>query len=118
MLFITHRDALKNVQQESRNQLKDALFPICNNQIKCFSPSIYKILCRYGGPYMIPDYGSSELPQAFCRVAAVHGAIYVLRCPSKSLLLSPSGKRCEGVKLETGQVIETLYSTFMGFTFM
>ena len=53
---------------------------------------------------MIPDYGSSELPQAFCRVAAVHGAIYVLRCPFKSLLLSPDGKNCEGVKLETGQV--------------
>ena len=53
---------------------------------------------------MVPDYGPAEVPQAFCRVAAVHGAIYVLRCPLKSVLLSKDGHLCTGVRLQTGQV--------------
>lgn len=41
-------------------------------------------LGRYGtdaGPFLTPMYGCGELPQAFCRIAAVHGAVQVLRCP-------------------------------------
>lgn len=40
-------------------------------------------LGRYGidaGPFLVPMHGFGELPQAFCRTAAVHGAVQVLRC--------------------------------------
>lgn len=30
---------------------------------------------RYGGAFMAADYGTGELPQAFCRVAAVAGTV-------------------------------------------
>ena len=60
---------------------------------------------------MVPDYGPAEVPQAFCRVAAVHGAIYVLRCPLKSVLLSEDGQLCTGVRLQTGQVGSAPQST-------
>lgn len=37
-------------------------------------------LGRYGSTaFLFPLYGSGELPQAFCRSAAVHGATYLLR---------------------------------------
>jgi len=51
---------------------------------------------RYGpgtGAFLVPLYGMGEIPQAFCRVAAVGGAVYVLRCPVTEILLAgrPSG---------------------------
>ena len=37
-------------------------------------------LGRYGGTaFLVPMYGSGEIPQAFCRSAAVYGATYLLR---------------------------------------
>ena len=39
-----------------------------------------------------------------CRVAAVHGAVYVLRQPIHSLLLDPETRQCKGVQTNTGQV--------------
>lgn len=38
-------------------------------------------------PYIIPMYGTSELPQAFCRLAAVYGATYMLGHCAKKLIL-------------------------------
>ena len=52
-------------------------------------------------------YGASELAQAFCRVAAVHGAVYALRQNVAELLLDPSAQQCTGVRLSTGQVGST-----------
>ncbi|KAF8700452.1 hypothetical protein HU200_034392 [Digitaria exilis] len=39
------------------------------------------------GAFMYPMYGHGELPQAFCRCAAVKGALYVLRMPVSALLM-------------------------------
>jgi RAB protein geranylgeranyltransferase component A len=39
------------------------------------------------GALIYPIYGQGELPQAFCRRAAVKGCIYVLRMPITALLL-------------------------------
>ncbi|CAN6926731.1 unnamed protein product [Brassica oleracea] len=52
------------------------------------------------GALMYPIYGLGELPQAFCRRAAVKGCIYVLRMPVTSLLLDKAS-----VKLASGQEI-------------
>jgi len=43
------------------------------------------------GALLAPLYGSSELPQAFCRAAAVAGATHVLRRAARALLLDASG---------------------------
>ena len=66
--------------------------------------SFTTVLCRYDGPFMIPDYGLAQFPQAFCRVAAVQGAIYVLRCQIHSLRYSQDEEICTGVRLCSGQV--------------
>ena len=39
-----------------------------------------------------------------CRVAAVKGAVYVLRQPIHSLLLDPETKQCKGIQTGSGQV--------------
>uniref|UniRef100_A0A453EQ99 Rab proteins geranylgeranyltransferase component n=1 Tax=Aegilops tauschii subsp. strangulata TaxID=200361 RepID=A0A453EQ99_AEGTS len=39
------------------------------------------------GAFIYPMYGHGELPQAFCRFAAVKGALYVLRMPVTALLV-------------------------------
>ncbi|KAF3532355.1 hypothetical protein DY000_02043761 [Brassica cretica] len=52
------------------------------------------------GALMYPIYGQGELPQAFCRRAAVKGCIYVLRMPVTSLLLDKAS-----VRLASGQEI-------------
>ena len=55
------------------------------------------------GALLVPLYGAGELPQAFCRVAAVAGALYVLRRPLAAVLLR--GGRCVGVRTRGGQVL-------------
>ena len=52
--------------------------------------SIQKILSslgRYGkSPFLCTKYGNSELPQAFCRLCAVYGGVYMLRVEIESVL--------------------------------
>ncbi|KAJ9540849.1 hypothetical protein OSB04_027355 [Centaurea solstitialis] len=55
------------------------------------------------GALIYPIYGQGELPQAFCRRAAVKGCLYVLRMPVVSLLLNKDGGTYRGVKLVSGQ---------------
>ncbi|KAM0941561.1 putative GDP dissociation inhibitor, FAD/NAD(P)-binding domain superfamily [Dioscorea sansibarensis] len=57
------------------------------------------------GAFIYPMYGQGELPQAFCRCAAVKGALYVLRMPVVSLLMDEENKLCKGVRLTSGQEI-------------
>ncbi|KAI3914730.1 hypothetical protein MKW98_001966 [Papaver atlanticum] len=57
------------------------------------------------GAMIYPVYGQGELPQAFCRCAAVKGALYVLRLPVIALLLSKENGDCKGVRLASGQEI-------------
>ena len=60
---------------------------------------------RHGSAFMAADYGAGELPQAFCRAAAVAGATYVLRAGVQALLLDKQRQKCCGVRLNNGQVI-------------
>ncbi|KAL0817653.1 hypothetical protein Bca101_074097 [Brassica carinata] len=64
------------------------------------------------GALIYPIYGQGELPQAFCRRAAVKGCIYVLRMPITALLLDKASESIvvetggyKGVRLATGQEI-------------
>lgn len=71
-------------------------------------------LGRYGAPgaFLVPLYGSPELAQAFCRSAAVAGALYVLRRDVAALLLAPYDTRegraraaVTGVRTRAGQTL-------------
>ncbi|XP_020090668.1 rab escort protein 1 isoform X2 [Ananas comosus] len=57
------------------------------------------------GAFLYPMYGHGELPQAFCRCAAVKGALYVLRMPVVSLLIDREKSEYVGVRLASGQDI-------------
>nr|XP_010927462.1 rab escort protein 1 [Elaeis guineensis] len=55
--------------------------------------------------FIYPIYGHGELPQAFCRCAAVKGALYVLRMPVVALLIDKESRQYKGVRLASGQDI-------------
>ncbi|KAM3733801.1 hypothetical protein ACB098_11G165300 [Castanea mollissima] len=55
------------------------------------------------GAFMYPLYGHGELPQAFCRRAAVKGCIHVLRMPVIAVLMDKSTGHYKGVRLSSGQ---------------
>ncbi|XP_074286820.1 rab escort protein 1 [Silene latifolia] len=57
------------------------------------------------GAMLYPMYGQGELPQAFCRRAAVKGSIYVLRMPVAALLTDKDTGLYKGVRLASGQDI-------------
>ncbi|KAF5738092.1 rab proteins geranylgeranyltransferase component A [Tripterygium wilfordii] len=57
------------------------------------------------GALIYPIYGQGELPQAFCRRAAVKGSIYVLRMPVISLHLDRDNGCFKGIRLASGQDI-------------
>ncbi|CAH8356596.1 unnamed protein product [Eruca vesicaria subsp. sativa] len=57
------------------------------------------------GALIYPIYGQGEIPQGFCRRAAVKGCIYVLRMPITALLLDKETGGYKGVRLATGQEI-------------
>ena len=56
---------------------------------------------RFGqsvGALLTPVYGNAEFPQAFCRVAAVAGATYVLRLPVRGVLFGEGEGEAQGVE--------------------
>ncbi|GLT26901.1 hypothetical protein SLA2020_019400 [Shorea laevis] len=57
------------------------------------------------GAMIYPIYGQGELPQAFCRRAAVKGCLYVLRMPVAALLAEKDSGCYKGVRLASGQDI-------------
>ena len=63
-------------------------------------------LGRFGPTaFLSPLYGCSELPQAFCRMCAVWGGVYVLRNGVSRLLLKEGGTAVEGVVDDAGRAI-------------
>ncbi|AQK89347.1 rab escort protein 1 [Zea mays] len=76
------------------------------------------------GTFIYPMYGHGELPQAFCRCAAVKGAIYVLRMPVVALLMDEEKKHFVGARLVSGQdilcqqlIIDPSYKTILDVPF-
>uniref|UniRef100_A0ACD5YF46 Uncharacterized protein n=1 Tax=Avena sativa TaxID=4498 RepID=A0ACD5YF46_AVESA len=57
------------------------------------------------GAFIYPMHGHGELPQAFCRFAAVKGALYVLRMPVIALLMDKEKQHYIGTRLASGQDI-------------
>ena len=62
---------------------------------------------RYGlGAFLYPIYALGELPQAFARLCAVHGGVFILRFPPLALVTDAGERRVKGVVTQAGQVIE------------
>jgi Rab proteins geranylgeranyltransferase component A len=64
---------------------------------------------RYGidtGPFLTPLYGCGELPQAFCRSAAVSGAVQILRCQVDDLMFGEEEEQGDSGALLTCTGIE------------
>ncbi|KAL5726537.1 hypothetical protein ACHQM5_009575 [Ranunculus cassubicifolius] len=57
------------------------------------------------GALIYPVYGQGELPQAFCRAAAVKGALYVLRMPVTEVLVDKESRQYKGLRLSSGQEV-------------
>jgi len=53
-------------------------------------------------PYIYPEYGLGELPQAFARMSALYGGTYMLRAKIQEIVFE-NGK-VAGVKFESGEV--------------
>jgi hypothetical protein len=63
---------------------------------------------QYGTtPFLYPLYGTSELSQAFCRVCAVHGGVYVLGRGLREIAVRESDGRCVGVVCTEGQTLRS-----------
>jgi hypothetical protein len=57
----------------------DGMRPLSAFEGKARAAAYASAVSRFvGGAFLMPLYGSGELPQALCRVAAVHGAVYAL----------------------------------------
>jgi RAB protein geranylgeranyltransferase component A len=63
-------------------------------------------LGRFGSTaFLVPVYGSGELPQAFCRSAAVYGATYLLRRAPLCILTTTESSESEQQKTVQGIVL-------------
>ncbi|KAK7367199.1 hypothetical protein VNO80_09208 [Phaseolus coccineus] len=95
--------AMLNYDQDSNEVCKDLLKT--KDGINClaqYSSSVGRFP-NAPGALLYPIYGEGELPQAFCRRAAVKGCIYVLRMPVVSLLMDKVTGLYKGVRLASGQ---------------
>lgn len=64
-----------------------------------------KAMGRFGkGAYLCPLYGgASEIAQAFCRVCAVYGGVYILSQPLDKYVINEETSRVEGIITKEGQ---------------
>eukprot|EP00177_Eucheuma_denticulatum_P002718 GFKZ01004888.1.p1 GENE.GFKZ01004888.1~~GFKZ01004888.1.p1 ORF type:complete len:515 (+),score=83.65 GFKZ01004888.1:164-1708(+) len=74
------------------------------NSIRIFQQSLFRF--QTPTPYLYPDYGTGELPQAFCRLCAVHGGVYVLGRGINAVVASEDGGK-NAVVTTVGEVVET-----------
>lgn len=99
--FIGHSLAL----HRDDNYLSQPALPTVQ-RIQLYHGSLF----RYEGlnsPYLYPRYGLGELPQAFARLSAVYGGIYMLHKPDVEVIYDGSGV-ATGVKSE-GQVAKAKF---------
>eukprot|EP01104_Vermistella_antarctica_P011370 TRINITY_DN3163_c1_g1_i1.p1 TRINITY_DN3163_c1_g1~~TRINITY_DN3163_c1_g1_i1.p1 ORF type:complete len:377 (-),score=143.63 TRINITY_DN3163_c1_g1_i1:32-1069(-) len=62
---------------------------------------------RFGDtPFLVSLYGCSEISQAFSRLCAVKGGVYILRRGIESLTIDEDTKTCTGVVCDAGQALK------------
>ncbi|XP_031386069.1 rab escort protein 1 isoform X2 [Punica granatum] len=90
-------DASSKVSQE------DLESPFAEFLAKIKLPPKIKSFPNSPGALIYPSYGQGELPQAFCRRAAVKRCLYVLRMPVVALLIDEENGQYRGIRLASGQ---------------
>ena len=67
-------------------------------------------LGRYGTTaFLLPLFGACEINQAFCRLCAVHGGVYILREETHAVVIESLGHgahECRGVLLKGGRFVK------------
>ncbi|XP_031269319.1 rab escort protein 1 isoform X1 [Pistacia vera] len=103
--MILYAIAMADYDQENTEGSKDVLKTKDGiNRLALYNSSVGRFQNALGA-LIYPIYGQGELPQAFCRRAAVKGCIYVLRMPVISLLKDEDSGSYKGVRLASGQDI-------------
>ncbi|KAH6807984.1 Rab escort protein [Perilla frutescens var. frutescens] len=115
--IILYTIVLADYDQEKLEACKDVISTKSGiNRLALYHSSIGRFP-NANGAIIYPIYGQGELPQAFCRRAAVKGCIYVLRMPVIALLMDKDGHTYQGVRLASGQELSSpqliLAPTFM-----
>ncbi|PIN24970.1 GDP dissociation inhibitor [Handroanthus impetiginosus] len=101
--IIFYAIVLANSDQENLEECKDIITTKSGmSRLAIYHSSIGRFP-NANGAIIYPIYGQGELPQAFCRRAAVKGCIYVLRMPIVALLKDKDDGTYKGVKLVSGQ---------------
>ncbi|KAI3466224.1 hypothetical protein Pfo_022887 [Paulownia fortunei] len=101
--IILYTIVLADYDQENLEVCKDVINTKSGiNHLALYHSSIGRFP-NANGAIIYPIYGQGELPQAFCRRAAVKGCIYVLRMPIVAVLMDKDGGMYKGVKLVSGQ---------------
>ncbi|KAF2312500.1 hypothetical protein GH714_034890 [Hevea brasiliensis] len=114
--IILYAIAMADYDQDNKEQCKDLLKTKDGIARLALYQSSVGRLTNAPGAFIYPIYGQGELPQAFCRRAAVKGCIYIsgvlfafgfegLRMPVTSLLLEKSSGVYKGIRLASGQDI-------------
>eukprot|EP01062_Namystynia_karyoxenos_P073648 TRINITY_DN70460_c0_g1_i1.p1 TRINITY_DN70460_c0_g1~~TRINITY_DN70460_c0_g1_i1.p1 ORF type:complete len:484 (+),score=206.56 TRINITY_DN70460_c0_g1_i1:91-1452(+) len=84
--FVGHALALEESEEYLDRRAHETLMKI---QLYESSLSLYEGGCV--SPFVYPLYGLGELPQAFARLAAVHGGTYMLQTPVEEVMTNPDG---------------------------
>ncbi|GAV83048.1 GDI domain-containing protein [Cephalotus follicularis] len=103
--IILYAIAMVDFDQDSKDDCRELLKTRDGiDQLALYNSSIGRFP-NAPGAWIYPLYGQGELPQAFCRRAAVKGCLYVLRMPVVALLLDKGSRHYRGVRLGSGQEI-------------
>lgn len=100
--IILYAIAMADYDQDNAEVCKDLKTKDGINRLSLYHSSIGRFPNALGA-LIYPIYGQGELPQAFCRRAAVKGCLYVLRMPVIALLVDKDSESYKGVKLASGQ---------------
>ncbi|GAB4848387.1 hypothetical protein Ancab_003082 [Ancistrocladus abbreviatus] len=100
--IILYAIAMADYDQENMDACKDPLKTSDGiNRLALYHSSVGRF--NTSGAMLYPMYGQGELPQAFCRRAAVKGCLYVLRMPVAALLADKLSGIYKGIRLASGQ---------------
>lgn len=104
--MILYAIALADYDQEDESQGRSTVLRTKDGieRLVLYLSSIGRFV-NASGAFLYPVYGQAELPQAFCRTAAIKGTIYVLRMAVTGLLIGKESRIYKGIKIASGQYL-------------
>ena len=114
--FIIYSIAQIQTDQSSKDNRSIVTVKEGLERMKIFLTSLGRF--KSNTPYLISLYGASELVQAYCRMSAVYGGVYILRRHPKELIFTKDGEKKDsfhGIVCSEGQTLTGKY--FIGNSF-